>query len=93
MLEYGEIALSDRRGQGLSFRCAVGTTGAGDIFGGTSVFKLLKTGKSPEKLTFAELYGIAEFACAAAAISIEQYSGIASGTRDELLRMAYTGEK
>lgn len=56
----------------------VDTTGAGDIFGGAAVYKLLETGKAPEALTEAELYEIAEFANAAAALSTMRYGGISS---------------
>ena len=40
----------------------VDTTGAGDIFGGSAVWKLLQTGKAPEDLTEAELREIVSFA-------------------------------
>lgn len=56
----------------------VDTTGAGDIFGGSAVWKWLQTGKSPEMLKGAELREITEFACAAAGLSTENYGGISS---------------
>lgn len=54
------------------------TTGAGDIFGGSAMAKLLETGKAPEDLTETELRGIVSFACAAASLSTEQSGGISS---------------
>lgn len=57
---------------------AVDTTGAGDIFGGSAVWKLLQLGKAPEELTGDELHEIALFACAAAGLSTEKAGGISS---------------
>lgn len=57
---------------------AIDTTGAGDIFGGTAVWKLLESGKSPDKLTGDELHAIASYACAAAALSTTRPGGISS---------------
>lgn len=54
------------------------TTGAGDIFGGCAVWKLLDTGKAPESLTEPELREIVTFACAAAGISTTKPGGISS---------------
>jgi len=54
------------------------TTGAGDIFGGSAVWKLLQTGKQPEELDGAELRDIAAFACAAAGLSTLKPGGISS---------------
>jgi len=59
----------------------VDTTGAGDIFGGSAMWRLLKTGKKPEKLTEGELREITAFACAAAGLSTEKMGGI-SGAPD-----------
>ena len=56
----------------------IDTTGAGDIFGGSAVWKLLQTGKKPEELSDAELYGITSFACAAAGLSTAKPGGISS---------------
>lgn len=56
----------------------VDTTGAGDIFGGSAVWKLLQTGKAPENLTEAELREIVSFACKAAGLSTTKYGGISS---------------
>lgn len=57
---------------------AIDTTGAGDIFGGSAVWKLLQSGKSPEELTEEDLRGIAAFACTAASLSTQSPGGIAS---------------
>ena len=57
---------------------AVDTTGAGDIFGGCAVWKLLQTGKRPEKLDARELNEIAAFACRVAGLSTERPGGISS---------------
>lgn len=54
------------------------TTGAGDIFGGSAVWKLLQTRKAPETLTEAELGEAARFACAAAGLSTTRFGGISS---------------
>ena len=54
------------------------TTGAGDIFGGSAVWKLLQTGKRPEELSGGELEEITAFACAAAGLSTQKSGGISS---------------
>ena len=54
------------------------TTGAGDIFGGSAVWKLLQTGKTPEELTEAELRDIVSFACTSAGLSTTKSGGISS---------------
>ena len=56
----------------------IDTTGAGDIFGGSAVSRLLKLGKAPEDLDQAELEGIARFASTAASLSTEHSGGIPS---------------
>ncbi len=54
------------------------TTGAGDIFGGSAVWKLLTVEKSPEQLNEAQLREIATFACTAASLSTTRPGGISS---------------
>lgn len=54
------------------------TTGAGDIFGGSAVWKLLQTEKDPRQLTVAELHDITAFACSAAGLSTTVQGGISS---------------
>ena len=54
----------------------IDTCGAGDIFGGTAVWKVLESGKLPEELTASELEKIAGFACTVAGLSTERSGGI-----------------
>ena len=56
----------------------VDTTGAGDIFGGSAVWKLLQTGKEAEELTAQELTEIVSFACTSAGLSTTKSGGISS---------------
>lgn len=56
----------------------VDTTGAGDIFGGSAMSRLLYTGKQPEQLTVGEMKEIAGFAVTAASLSTQQFGGIPS---------------
>ena len=54
------------------------TTGAGDIFGGSAVWKLLQWGKNPAELNEAELTDVVHFACTAAGLSTTRSGGISS---------------
>ena len=54
------------------------TTGAGDIFGGSAMYGLLRAGGVPEKLTTEELENIVSFACASAGLSTTKAGGISS---------------
>jgi sugar/nucleoside kinase (ribokinase family) len=56
----------------------IDTTGAGDIFGGSAVWKFLCTGKTPEELSADELKDIATFACTSASLSTGRSGGISS---------------
>jgi fructokinase len=56
----------------------VDTTGAGDIFGGSAVWKLLQYGKAPELLTETELRDAVNFACTSAGLSTTRAGGISS---------------
>ena len=56
----------------------VDTTGAGDIFGGSAVWKLLQLSTAPEALTEAQLREVVTFACTAAGLSTTNYGGISS---------------
>ena len=56
----------------------IDTTGAGDIFGGSAVWKLLQAGKAPEDLTDEELREITRFACISAGLSTTRPGGISS---------------
>lgn len=54
------------------------TTGAGDIFGGSAIWKLLQTGKAPQDLNADELTSITAFACTSAGLSTTKAGGISS---------------
>jgi len=56
----------------------VDTTGAGDIFGGSAVSRILKLGKAPEDLTQVELSEIVTFAVTAASLSTQKHGGMPS---------------
>lgn len=56
----------------------VDTTGAGDIFGGSAVWKILETGKAPAELTEQQLRQVTSFACTAASLSTTRPGGISS---------------
>lgn len=56
----------------------VDTTGAGDIFGGSAVWKLLQIGQAPEKLTKDQLRDVVSFACTSAGLSTTKPGGISS---------------
>lgn len=54
------------------------TTGAGDIFGGSAMWKFLQLGKAPEDLEAEELKAIGQFACTSAGLSTTKAGGIYS---------------
>ena len=56
----------------------VDTTGAGDIFGGSAVSRLLELGKDPAQLNREELLYVAQFAVTAASLSTQVPGGIPS---------------
>lgn len=56
----------------------VDTTGAGDIFGGTAVWKVLQSCKNPDELTEDELQEIVSCACKIAGLSATKFGGISS---------------
>ena len=56
----------------------VDTTGAGDIFGGSAVSRLLELGKEPAALNREELLYVARFAVTAASLSTQVPGGIPS---------------
>jgi len=56
----------------------VDTTGAGDIFGGSALSRILKLGKAPEDLNREELEIIVKFAVTAASLSTQKLGGIPS---------------
>ena len=63
---------------GLAGLSVADTTGAGDIFGGSAVWKLLQCGNAPEALDECQLREIATFACTAAGLSVTKNGGISS---------------
>lgn len=63
---------------GLSNIQVIDTTGAGDIFGGSALARILHIGKRPEDLDEAELRDIVFFACTAAGLSTTKSGGIPS---------------
>ena len=63
---------------GLSGLQVIDTCGAGDIFGGSALWKLLKLNKNPEDLSQREMEEITEFACASAGLSTTCSGGISS---------------
>ena len=54
------------------------TTGAGDIFGGSALWKILQTGKDIAALTDEEIAGTVRFACVTAGLSTTRHGGIQS---------------
>lgn len=54
------------------------TTGAGDIFGGSAVWKLLQYGTDPATMDEAALRDVVTFACTAAGLSTTKSGGISS---------------
>lgn len=63
---------------GLSGIKVADTTGAGDIFGGSAVWKLLQYGTDPETMDRDTLLDITGFACTAAGLSTTKPGGISS---------------
>ena len=61
----------------------IDTTGAGDIFGGSAVSRLLKIGVSPCDLTPEQMYAVGSFASTAASLSTEKSGGIPSIPEEE----------
>ena len=66
------------RAPSLSNIAVIDTTGAGDIFGGSALWKLLQLDKAPETLTEAELRDVVTFACTSAGLSTTRPGGISS---------------
>ena len=63
---------------GLSGIQVMDTTGAGDIFGGSAVWKLLQLGVEPSRLAENQLREVVQFACTAAGLSTTRSGGISS---------------
>ncbi len=75
----------------LSGIAVIDTTGAGDIFGGSAMYKLLATGKAPEALSEAELREVVAFACTSAGLSTSRSGGISSVPTYEEVVMRMNG--
>lgn len=75
---YYQNAKASGRLPSLSNIPVADTTGAGDIFGGSAVWKILSLGKAPEELEEAELREIVRFACTSATLSTTKPGGISS---------------
>ena len=75
---YFKNAVASGNVPSLSGIKVVDTTGAGDIFGGSAVYKLLQTGKAPETLNADELREVVTFACTSAGLSTTKPGGISS---------------
>jgi sugar/nucleoside kinase (ribokinase family) len=61
----------------------IDTTGAGDIFGGSAVSRLLKIGVHPAELSVDQMYAVGSFASTAASLSTEHSGGIPSIPAEE----------
>lgn len=77
---------------GMTGLSVVDTTGAGDIFGGSALWMLLRTGEDPAELTEAQLRRVTEFACASAGLSTTRYGGISSVPSYEQVMAVLDGE-
>ena len=75
---YRSISGAHGRVPGLSGLTVRDTTGAGDIFGGSVLWKLLRTGKDVRALGREELEDAVRFACASAGLSTTEPGGISS---------------
>jgi len=56
----------------------VDTTGAGDVFAGSAIYRMLKLDKKPDELTTEDLTYIGKFAVTAASISTQTHGGLQS---------------
>ena len=75
---YFKNAVASGKVPSLSGIKVIDTTGAGDIFGGSAVWKLLQLGKAPETLNAEELTDAVTFACTSAGLSTTKPGGISS---------------
>lgn len=75
---YFQNAIASGKVPGLEKILVVDTTGAGDIFGGSAVWKLLQLNAAPETLTQAQLQNVVRFACTSAGLSTMRPGGISS---------------
>ena len=75
---YFKNAVASGKVPGLSGIRVMDTTGAGDIFGGSAVWKLLQLDAAPESLTEEQLRDVVSFACVSAGLSTTKAGGISS---------------
>ncbi len=64
----------------------IDTTGAGDIFGGSAVSRLLELNIAPEKLNKEQLTYVGSFASTAASLSTEKQGGIPSIPEEDVVK-------
>lgn len=87
---YFKNAIAEGHVSSLSNIHVVDTTGAGDIFGGSAVWKLLQLSKAPEHLTETELRDVVGFACTSAGLSTTKAGGISSvPDYDEIIKVLH----
>lgn len=77
---------------GLTGIKVVDTTGAGDIFGGSAVFRLLQLDKPVEALSAEELTSVVRFACTTAGLSTTKAGGISSIPEESEIQRLYTAQ-
>ena len=75
---YFKNAVSSGHVPSLSGIKVVDTTGAGDIFGGSAVWKLLQLNQAPATLNEEQLRDVVTFACTSAGLSTTKHGGISS---------------
>lgn len=75
---YFKNAVASGKVSSLSNIKVVDTTGAGDIFGGSAVSRLLKLGIHPAELTAEQMHQVGSYASTAASLSTEHSGGIPS---------------
>ena len=75
---YFKNAVASGKVPGLKDIQVIDTTGAGDIFGGSAVWKLLQLDEAPETLTEEQLRDAVCFACTSAGLSTTRHGGISS---------------
>ncbi len=75
---YFKNAVTSGHVPGLAGLNVIDTTGAGDIFGGSAVWKLLQLETAPEMLSEEQLRDVVSFACTSAGLSTTRSGGISS---------------
>jgi fructokinase len=75
---YFKYAVSSGYVPSLSGIKVVDTTGAGDIFGGSAVWKLLQLNQAPDMLNEEQLRDVVTFACTSVGLSTTKHGGISS---------------